>query len=30
MQITNAIELVIKAKAETESSAFLTPWGTQR
>ena len=27
MQITNAIELVIKAKAETESSAFLTPWG---
>lgn len=27
MQITNALELVIKAKTETESSAFLTPWG---
>lgn len=27
MQITNALELVIKAKAETETSAFLTPWG---
>ena len=25
--ITNALELVIKAKAETKSSAFLTPWG---
>lgn len=27
MKITNALELVIKAKAETKSSAFLTPFG---
>ena len=27
MKSTNAFELLIKAKAETETSAFLTPWG---
>ena len=27
MKITNALELVVNAKAETNSSAFLTPWG---